>query len=174
MLIRLTTLFKWFMRTHEILQHIDTHGHDSIPRSNFHSIWNPIVKTQAIYSSYLRIVGFPILVRQHLLWIGSTYQSNVPWMIFDDSLHHNYCTLIYYHAITLTVSRSGPMCIRAAYRSVWSIQYVYWYILTNTRFIIWYFTCDHVTKPNLCIPNILIFKALNLTMIWDSDRIHRS
>ena len=35
---------------------------------------------------------------------------------------------------------------RVPYRSVWSIRYVYRYILIDIWYIIWYFTCDCVTK----------------------------
>ena len=49
---------------------------------------------------------------------------------------------------------------RAAYLSVWSIRYVYRYILVDIRYIMLYFICDYVTKINLCFPGIFISKHL--------------
>ena len=57
---------------------------------------------------------------------------------------------------------------RPAYRSVWSIRYVHRYILIDNRYIIWYFTCDYVTKTSLCFPCILIKKV---TIQWYETRI---
>ena len=63
--------------------------------------------------------------------------------------------------------------IRAAYWSVWSMRYVYRYILINIRNIIWYFTCDVLLKPIYAF-HVFLFKTLNRVIIRVSDRIYHT
>ena len=87
------------------------------------------------------------------------YTLNATKGIINDWRNHNFSLLNSSHdvlQVDVTKRRPDSVLSRTAYRLVWSIRYVYRYLLIEILYMIRYFTCDYVTKINLCFPGILI------------------